>query len=201
VPSRRREYSSAIGVVGGMTALTYVPTLRGDAMLLTHGREGTDRLVGAALLLDGVLEGVLDVAPLAAQRRRDAYGTFGPRLERRRVVPGPERATDPLLAELRSRIQVGLPDTPRGWIDRTAAFAPARIAAELVHAAVAAPHERRFLRGVSVDPHAEAAARDRLDRNPALAAALYACGLATPCLPPVTRFLPPAAVAIIAALR
>jgi Golgi phosphoprotein 3 (GPP34) len=184
-----------------MSALIYVPTLRGDAMLLTHGREGTERLIGAALLLDAVLEGVLTIAPLAAQRRREAAGTFGPRLDRRRVIPGPDRATDPLLAELRSRVQVGVPDTPRGWIDRAAAFAPQRIAAELVHAGVATPHERRFLRGVSVDARAEAAARDRLDANPALAAALFACNLTTPCLPPVTNFLPPAAVAIIAALR
>src|SRR3954447_14243516 len=191
----------AVGVVGGMTALTYVPTLRGDAMLLTHGRQGTERLVGAALMLDAVLEGVLDIAPLAPQRRREPAVAFAPRLDRRRVILGAERTSDPLLAELRSRVQVGLPDTPRGWIDRTTAFAPQRIAAELVHAGVASPHEHRFRRGVSVDPHAEAAARERLDAQPALAAALWACGLNTPCLPPVTNFLPPAVVAIIAALR
>ena len=177
-----------------MTALTYVPTLRGDAMLLTHGRQGTERLVGAALLLDAVLEGVLDIAALATQRRREPAGPC-------RVILGPERPDDPLLAELRSRVQVGVPDTPRGWIDRTTAFAPQRIAAELIHAGVATPHEQRFRRGVSVDAYAEAAARDRLDTHPALAAALYACGMTTPCLPPVTNFLPPAAVAIIAALR
>ena len=34
-----------------------------------------------------------------------------------------------------------------------------------------------------------------------LAAACFAWGLSTPSLPPVTRFLPPAAVAVIAALR
>jgi len=184
-----------------MNALTYVPTLRGDALLLTHGRAGTERLIGAALLLDGVRAGILDIAPLTGPRRRDGHAVFGPRLDRRRVIPGPEHTDNPLLAELRSRIQVGLPDTARGWIDRTAAFAPQRIACELVEAGVATPHERRFRRGVSVDAGAEAAARDRLDANPALAAALYACNLTTPCLPPVTNFLPPAAVAILAALR
>jgi Golgi phosphoprotein 3 GPP34 len=198
-----------------MTALTYVPSLRGDAMLLTHGRAGTERLIGAALLLDGMLGGQLDVAPLTAERRRDGYeafgprmdrrrdgyDAFGPRMDRRRVIAGPDRADDPVLAELRARVLAGPPDSPRGWIDRTAQFAPQRIAAELVAAGVASPHERRFQRGVSVDARAEAAARDRLDANPALAAALFACGHLTPALPPVTSWLPAAAVAVIAALR
>jgi hypothetical protein len=36
---------------------TYAPSMRGDAMLLTHGRAGTERLISAALLLDAVLGG------------------------------------------------------------------------------------------------------------------------------------------------
>ena len=164
-----------------MNALTYVPTLRGDAMLLTHGREGTERLVGAALLLDAVRGGQVDVVET-------------------RVVAGPERAEDALLAELRSRVQVGVPDTPRGWIDRAALFAPGRIAAELIRAGVAVPHERRFRRGVSVDPRAEAAARARVDDDPLLAAVLHASGLERPCLPPLTRSLPRAALQLVSAL-
>src|SRR6476659_6372172 len=101
-----------------MIALTYAPSLRGDAMLLTHGREGSERLIGAALLLDAILDGHLDVAPLAAERRRDGYEAFGARMDRRRVIAGPERADHPLLAELRARVLEGPPDTPRGWIER-----------------------------------------------------------------------------------
>jgi hypothetical protein len=184
-----------------MTPLTYVPSLRGDAMLLTHAREGTERLIAAALLLDGVIGGQLDVAPLAPERRRDGYEAFGTRMDRRRIVAGPERADDPLLAELRARVLAGPPDTPRGWIERAVGFALPKIAAELVAAGVASPLERRFQRGLSVDARAEAAARDRLEEHPALAAALYAVGLAAPALAPVTSFLTPAAVAVIAALR
>jgi hypothetical protein len=183
-----------------MTALTYVPTLRGDAMLLTHGSDGSERLVGAALLLDAILGGHLDIAPLAAERRRDGYEAFGVRMDRRRVIAGPERAEDPLLAEVRARVLAGPPDTPRGWIDRMALFAPSRVAAELVSAGVASPHERRFRRGVSVDAHAEAAARERLESNPGLAAAFYAVGMAACALPPITQLVSPAVVAVIAAL-
>jgi hypothetical protein len=186
-----------------MSTLTYVPTLRGDAMLLTHGREGTERLIGAALLLDGVLGGHLDVTTLAVERRRDERHAFGSRLERRRIVAGPERAEEPLMAELRARVLAGPPDSPRGWIEKAALFAPTRVAAEIVATGAASPLERRFQRGftLSVDARAEAAARERLDTTPALAAAFYAYGLATPALPPVTSWLPAAAVAIIAALR
>src|SRR4051794_14271931 len=133
-----------------MTALTYVPNLRGDAMLLTHGRAGTERLVGAALLLDGVLTGAIDIGPVAAERRRDGYEAFGARLDRRRVVPGREPSYDSMLNELRDRVSAAPPESPRSWIDRAASFAPAPIAAELILAGVATPHERRFQRGVSV---------------------------------------------------
>ena len=160
-----------------MNAVTYVPSLRGDAMLLTHGREGTERLVGAALLLDAVLGGYIDVAPPAPERRRDGYEAFGVRMDRRRVIAGPERAEDPLLAELRARVIAGPPDTPRGWIARAAGFAPHRIAADLVGAGVATPHERRFQRGVSIDARAEAAARDRLDTQPATRRRVLRVGL------------------------
>ena len=37
-------------------------TIRGDAMLLTHGREGTEQLIGTALLLDAALGGQIDIA-------------------------------------------------------------------------------------------------------------------------------------------
>ena len=45
------------------TAVTYVPSVRGDAMLLTHGRKGTAEdllLAGASVVLDGALGGHID---------------------------------------------------------------------------------------------------------------------------------------------
>src|SRR5262249_46027350 len=128
----RKEYRGAPGVVAGMT-------LRSDAMLLTRGRPGTERLIGAALLLDGIPGGQLGVKIVRPERRRDGIEAFGPRLERRRVVAGPERAESPLMAEVRARAMSGPPDSPAGWIKRTAEFAPARVAAELVLAGAAAP--------------------------------------------------------------
>src|SRR5690349_21451539 len=107
-------------------------TLRSDAMLLTRGRPGTERLIGAALLLDGILGGQLDVTPVPPERRRDGIEPFGPRLERRRVVAGPERADSALIAQLRARVMSGPPDTPAGWIERAAGFAPECVATELV---------------------------------------------------------------------
>src|SRR3954452_23087078 len=95
---------------------TYVPSIRGDAMLITHGREGTERLLAVALLLDAVLDGHLELA--AAH-----------------LVAGPE-PTDaaPLLADLRARVLEAPRASPRTWIHRAALFAPGRVAAELVAA-------------------------------------------------------------------
>jgi hypothetical protein len=151
-------------------------TIRADAMLLTHGGEGTDRLIGAALLLDAALGGQIDI-------------------ERGCIVDGGERAESPLVAELRARVMSGPPETPRAWIDRAALFAPARIAAELVAAGVAAPLERRFARRftLSVDARAEAAARDRASRDPVLGALLHAWPL-----PPALHTFPPVVQAILA---
>src|SRR4051812_17510203 len=177
-----------------MTALlNYVPSLRGDAMLLTHGREGTERLIAAALLLDGILGDHLDVTPPAPERRREGIEPFGARLDRRRVVAGPVVPDAPLLAELRERV-LTTPDSARGWVERAAKFAPTRTAAELVAAGAAAPHAGRFT--LSVNARAEAGARDRAATSAPLAALLPAWPL-----PPSTHTLPPAARAILAAIR
>ena len=123
-------------------------------------------------------------------------------MDRRRVIAGPERADHPLVAELRARVLAGPPDTPRAWIERAAGFAPPRTRRRTRRCGRrVCPHERRFQRGVSVNARAEASARDRLDLQPALAAALYAVGLTGPALPPITSWLPTAAVSVIAALR
>jgi hypothetical protein len=151
-------------------------TIRADAMILTHGREGTDRMIGTALLLDAALGGQIDI-------------------ERGCLVDGGERAESPLVAELRARVMTGPPESPRAWIERTALFAPTKVAAELVAAGIAAPLERRFARRftLSVDARAEAAARDRASRDPVLGALLQ-----TWPLPPALHTLPYAVQAILA---
>ena len=70
-------------------------------MLLTHGGGGL--VVGAAVLLDGVRDGSLDV------------------FEERRVVAGPRRRPLPLLAERAGRVLGGPPASPHEWIVRAAA--------------------------------------------------------------------------------
>jgi hypothetical protein len=145
------------------TARTYVPSVRGDAMLLTHGRKGTAEdllLAGAAVVLDGALGGHIDVVG------RRFLG-----IERRRVVAGPEIADAPLLmAQLRSRVLAGTPDHPWGWFERAAAFAAEQVSAELEGAGLTTPlrlsRARRLLRHATllVSESAEDAARERLSR-------------------------------------
>jgi hypothetical protein len=159
-------------------------TRRGDVMLLTHG--GEELVAGAAVLLDGVLEGSLDV------------------LGARRVVAGRELPSAPLLADLRRRVVGAPPASPHEWIVRAAAFAPHRVACELIAAGVAAPLARRFGRAftLSVDARAEAAARGRIAQDPALAGLLYVAGLPTgDPLPPAIHTLPEAARVVLASLR
>jgi len=156
-------------------------TLRGDITLLTHG--GDPPLTAAALLVDGILDGDLEV------------------FEGRRLVAPPRREpAAPLMALLRSRILAGAPGSPHEWIHRTLAFAPAAVAAELVAAGAAAPRGGRL--PLSVDARAEAAARARIAGTPALAGLLYARGLGTgDPLPPDIHALPAAVRTIIRAVR
>jgi len=161
--------------------------LRTDVMLLTHGRAGTEPLIGAALLIDAVRSGHLDV------------------LEGRRVVAGRTSADEPrLLADLRARVLAVAPASPEQWLERTAHYAPHRIATELVGAGIAMPLSPRFQRTftLSVNARAEAAARTHIAADPALAVLLYSAGLPTgDPLPPTSFGLPPAERAILAALR
>jgi hypothetical protein len=143
------------------TAVTYVPSVRGDAMLLTHGRKGTAGdllLAGASVVLDGALGGHIDVVG------RKFLG-----IERRRVVAGAEVSDAPLLmAELRERVLASPPDDPWGWFDRAAVFALERVSAELAGGGVTTPlrlsRARRLFRHdtLIVSESAELAARERL---------------------------------------
>jgi hypothetical protein len=161
---------------------TYAPSVRGDAMLITHGRQGSERLLAAALLLDAVLGGHLDLAP-----------------DRPHLLAGSGLAdAAPLLANVLD----APPALPQRWIERAAALAPAGIAIELIAAGTAEPLARRFQRHftLSVDANAEAQARQRLldPSSPALAAAMWACGgFRVLRLPPPLHTLPPAARAIL----
>lgn len=176
-----------------MSTLTYVPSLRGDTMLLTHG--GDPLLTGAAVLIDAIFDGQLDV------------------IAGRRVVAGPARDDAPVvrrlaasspLGDVRARVLAGSPASPHEWVHRTAAWAPHRVAAELVSAGAASPLGPRFQRSfsISVDAAAEAAARSRVAGDVALASLLYARGLPTgDPLPPAIHSLPEAVRSIIHAVR
>jgi hypothetical protein len=142
-------------------AATYVPSVRGDAILLTHGRKGAAEdllLAGAAVIVDGALGGHIEISG------RKLLG-----VERRRVAAGPEVAGAPLLmAELRERVLAATPDDPWGWFDRAAVFALERVSAELDAAGVTTPlrlsRGRRLFRHdtLLVSESAETAARERL---------------------------------------
>jgi hypothetical protein len=163
------------------------PDLRTDAMLLTHGRAGTEPLIATALLIDAVRSRHLDV------------------LEGRRIVAGRSSADEPaLIADLRARVLTAPPGSPFSWIERTAEFASHRIATELVTAGIAMPLSPRFARTftLSIDARAEAGARARISTDPAHAVLLYTCGFPTgDPLPPSAHTLPAAERAILAALR
>jgi hypothetical protein len=100
---------------------TFTGGVRGAAHLLTAGRRGNEPVlaVSAGLLVDAALAGVIDVTG------RRLLG-----IDLRRVVPGPSAGREPLLADLRRRVAAAAPDTPMGWIERAAVFAPAAVAEE-----------------------------------------------------------------------
>jgi len=199
------------------TVRTYVPSVRGDAMLLTNGRKGTAEdllLVSAAVVLDGALGGHIDIAG------RKFLG-----VERRRVVAGREVPDAPLLmAELRERVLAGTPDDPWGWFDRAAVFALERVSAELDGADVTTPlrlsgvrrrlrHDTLIVSGSAWDAARErllaALAGDGTAASIALGAILLHTGLLadvagrrdTRRLEASVRGLPPAARTFLAVLR
>jgi hypothetical protein len=198
-------------------AATYVPSVRGDAMLLTHGRKGTPQdvlLAGASVVLDGALGGHIDVSG----RRRLGVG-------RHRVAAGADVPDAPLLmAELRERVLVSPPLDPWSWFDRAAVFAVERVSAELDGAGCTTPlrlsRARRIFRHdtLIVSEAAEFAARSRLlaamagEGSPpsiALGAILHHTDLLTEVagrrdtrrLEADVRTLPPAAQTCLAVLR
>jgi hypothetical protein len=162
----------------------YVPSVRGDALILTHGRTGAMEdliLISAAVVLDGTLGGHVEVT---GNRR------IG--LDRRRVAPGVEDPRAPaLMADLRRRVVAVAGETPWDWFEHAGVFALARVTEELIDAGAAEPlatsRVQRLFRHRTLypDPAVEAAARERLadvlTGRPAappaiaLANALYGC--------------------------
>src|SRR5689334_6151654 len=139
----------------------YVPTVRGDALLLTHGRTGGAEdllLISAAVILDGVLGGHIEVT-----------GSRRAGLDRLRIAPGAAIPGAPaLMADLRERAINIAGDTPWGWFERAAVYALKRSSDELIAAGAAEralpePIGRLFPhRTLRVHPEHEAAARGRL---------------------------------------
>ncbi|HEX8207917.1 MAG TPA: GPP34 family phosphoprotein [Solirubrobacteraceae bacterium] len=137
------------------------PTIRGDVALLNQGRRGMDEdslAVCSAVLLDAALAGVVEVT---------GKRVLG--IDRRRVVAGPAGAADPLIADLRRRVEIASPGSPGDWFERIGVFGEDAVAEELVAAGVArrveVPWWRRWLRHRSLevtDPSAVAAALARL---------------------------------------
>jgi hypothetical protein len=195
---------------------TYVPTLRGDALLLSGGRRGApdDTLVlAAAIVLEGALHGLIDVT--GARR-------LG--IDRRRVVPGPQtpgRDTPALLAELRERVERATPGTPWDWYERAAVFAFDRVSEELAGAGAIErtepPWWRRIVRHRAIrilDTRARAAAAERVRavqagraapaQDVVLAGLLYETGFlrsaAERALERARRELPPSPAALLDAL-
>jgi hypothetical protein len=113
--------------------------------------------------MDAALAGVIDVTG------RRVLG-----IDRRRVILGPQTSDDPLLADVRRRVEVASSDSPDGWIDRVNVFGEDAVAEELVAAGLASgrelPFYKRILRHrtLDVDPAAAAEARARLEAGNAL---------------------------------
>jgi len=102
------------------------PTLpvRWDATLLGGGWRGSpedDLLPAAGLLVDAGFDGAVALE-----------GTRRFVVDHRRLVRGPAAATSALVADLVARVERGNPETPTGWCERAAVFAPDAVTEELV---------------------------------------------------------------------
>src|SRR6185295_5606039 len=102
------------------------PTLpvRWDATLLGGGWRGSpedDLLPAVGLLVDAGFDGAVALE-----------GTRRFVVDHRRLVRGPAAATSALVADLVARVERGNPETPTGWCERAAVFAPDAVTEELV---------------------------------------------------------------------
>jgi hypothetical protein len=121
-------------------ASTTTLPVRWDATLLNGGWRGSaedDLLPAAGLLVDAGFEGAI---ALEGARRFV--------VDRRRIVRGPASATSALVESLVARVEKGTPDTPNGWCERAAVFAPDAVSEELVELGLVEYREAGWLRRV-----------------------------------------------------
>jgi hypothetical protein len=105
-------------------AATATLPVRWEATLLGGGWRGSpedDLLPAAGLLVDAGFDGALALE-----------GTRRFVVDHRRLVRGPAGATSALVADLVARVERGNRETPIGWCERAAVFAPDAVAEELV---------------------------------------------------------------------
>ncbi len=119
-------------------AATATLPVRWEATLLSDGWRGSaedDLLPAAGLLIDAGFDGA--VALEGARRlRRD----------RRHVVPGRSGAGARLVEDLAARVGRATPETPYGWCERAAVFAPDAVSEELVELGLVEYRETGWLR-------------------------------------------------------
>jgi hypothetical protein len=105
-------------------AATATLPVRWEATLLGGGWRGSpedDLLPAAGLLVDAGFDGAVALE-----------GTRRFVVDHRRLVRGPAGATSALVADLVARVERGNRETPTGWCERAAVFAPDAVAEELV---------------------------------------------------------------------
>jgi Golgi phosphoprotein 3 (GPP34) len=119
-------------------AATATLPVRWEASLLNGGWRGSaedDLLPAAGLLIDAGFDGAV---ALEGARRLGR--------DRRRIVPGRSGAGARLVDDLAARVGRATPETPYGWCERAAAFAPDAVSEELVELGLVEYREAGWLR-------------------------------------------------------
>jgi hypothetical protein len=119
-------------------AATATLPVRWEASLLNGGWRGSaedDLLPAAGLLIDAGFDGAV---ALEGARRLGR--------DRRRIVPGRSGAGAWLVDDLAARVGRATPETPYGWCERAAVFAPDAVNEELVELGLVEYRETGWLR-------------------------------------------------------
>jgi hypothetical protein len=119
-------------------AATATLPVRWEATLLNGGWRGSaedDLLPAAGLLIDAGFDGAV---ALEGARRLG--------WDRRRIVPGRSTGGARLVDDLAGRVGRAMPETPHGWCERAAVFAPDAVNEELVELGLVEYREAGWLR-------------------------------------------------------